>query len=45
MTKQKEMNKFSFEKLDVWKKSKDLTVSIYDITSNFPKHEKFGLVS
>ncbi|PAU93179.1 four helix bundle protein [Aliifodinibius salipaludis] len=39
------MGKFSFEKLDVWQKSKDFTVKIYQITSEFPPTEKFGLVT
>ena len=33
------------KKLEVWKKSMDLVVSIYKLTSNFPKDEKFGLTS
>jgi four helix bundle protein len=37
--------KYSFEKLDVWKKSKDFAVGVYQVTSMFPKEEKFGLVS
>ena len=36
---------FSFEKLDVWKESKDLTVQVYKLTSAFPDEEKYGLVS
>lgn len=36
---------YSFEKLDVWKKSKDFAVKIYSATQSFPKEEKFGLVS
>jgi len=36
---------YSFEKLDVWKKSKDFAVRVYQVTSKFPKEEKFGLVS
>jgi four helix bundle protein len=36
---------YSFEKLDVWKKSKDFAVKIYRATQSFPKEEKFGLVS
>lgn len=36
---------YSFEKLDVWKKSKDFAVKIYRITKSFPKEEKFGLIS
>lgn len=39
------MYKFSFEKLEVWKCSVDLTKSVYDITNSFPENEKFGLVS
>ncbi|MDZ7692702.1 MAG: four helix bundle protein [Balneolaceae bacterium] len=39
------MGTFGFEKLDVWNKAKDFTVSIYRITDNFPNAEKFGLVS
>lgn len=31
--------------LDVWKKSMDLVESIYDLTSIFPKDERFGLIS
>ena len=39
------MKQFSFEKLVVWQKSKDLSIHIYKITSSFPNEEKFGLVS
>jgi len=39
------MSKFSFEKLDVWKKAKDFTIEVYRVTSGFPSSEKFGLVS
>ncbi len=39
------MKLFSFEKLIVWKKSKTLTVKIYEITKIFPDNERFGLVS
>ena len=31
------------EKLDLWRKSIDLAVSIYRQTDTFPKEEKFGL--
>ena len=31
--------------LDVWKKSMDLVVLIYDLTSKFPSDERFGLTS
>ena len=37
--------KYSFEKLDVWEKSKDFTVKVYRITKSFPGEEKFGLIS
>lgn len=39
------MYKFSFEKLEVWKCSVDLTKSIYELTNSFPENEKFGLIS
>jgi four helix bundle protein len=37
------MYKYSFEKLEVWKLSKDLSIIIYSITKTFPKDEIFGL--
>ena len=36
---------FSFEKLNVWKESIELTKDIYLLTNQFPSEEKFGLVS
>jgi four helix bundle protein len=36
---------FSFEKLNVWKDSKELVKVIYSITKHFPEEEKFGLTS
>ena len=36
---------YSFEKLEVWKLSKELCIYIYTITKNFPAEEKFGLCS
>jgi four helix bundle protein len=36
---------YSFEKLEVWKESKNFTKSIYLSTANFPESEKYGLVS
>lgn len=39
------MKQFSFEKLIVWQKSKDLAVNIYKITNKFPNEERFGLIS
>jgi four helix bundle protein len=35
----------NFRKLDIWLKSMDLVVEIYNLTSVFPNHEKFGLSS
>lgn len=35
----------TFEDLTVWKKSHELVLEIYKITKDFPKEEKFGLVS
>lgn len=39
------MKEFSFEKLDVWKLTKEFTVKLYKATQDFPDSEKFGLVS
>lgn len=39
------MKIYSFEKLIVWQKSKNLSIVIYKITKTFPKDELFGLVS
>jgi len=39
------MYTYSFEKLEVWQLAKRLVVKIYQITSQFPAEEKFGLVS
>ncbi len=33
------------ERLDVWKKSVDFVVAIYQATESFPKDERFGLTS
>jgi four helix bundle protein len=34
---------FSFEKLEVWQKARELLKEIYKITALFPKEEQFGL--
>lgn len=39
------MYSYSFEKLDVWKISRKLVVKIYQLTDDFPREEKYGLVS
>ena len=36
---------YSFEKLDVWNKSRALIRQIYLLTQGFPKEEAFGLTS
>ncbi|WP_235298552.1 four helix bundle protein [Portibacter marinus] len=35
----------NFRKLRIWWESKDLALEIYRISADFPKEEKFGLVS
>ena len=35
----------NFRKLDIWMKSMDLVVEIYNLTTIFPNSEKFGLSS
>jgi four helix bundle protein len=39
------MYTFSFERLDVWNKSRLLTKKIYELTLKFPEAEKFGMTS
>lgn len=34
-----------FRKLEVWKKAHYLTLDVYKITKNFPKHELYSLVN
>ncbi|MFN3966094.1 MAG: four helix bundle protein [Endomicrobiia bacterium] len=34
---------YSFEKLEVWQKTRKFVNEIYKITSTFPKEEQFGL--
>jgi four helix bundle protein len=36
---------YSFEKLEVWKNTRNFISVIYKLTSNFPADEKFGFVS
>lgn len=36
---------FSFEKLEVWQKSRSLLMLVYQVTDSFPKDERFGLIS
>jgi len=39
------MHIYSFEKLEVWQKSRRFVRDIYSITSNFPDSERYGLTS
>lgn len=39
------MRLYSFEKLEVWKLSRKLNKNIYQISSQFPNSERFGLTS
>jgi four helix bundle protein len=39
------MYTFSFERLDVWNKSRLLTKRIYKETNNYPDSERYGIVS
>ena len=39
------MRIFSFEKLNVWQKARQLSIKIYKSTKDFPNEEKFGLIS
>ena len=35
----------NFYDLDAWKKGHKLAIDIYKITNNFPKEEKYGIIS
>jgi four helix bundle protein len=35
----------SYKELEVWKKSMDLSVDVYQLTKDFPKNELYGLTS
>ena len=37
--------KYSFEKLEVWNDSRELTKIIYKVTKGFPDDEKFGITN
>lgn len=39
------MHTYSFEKLEVWEEAIQLGIKMYNVTSNLPKEEKFGLIS
>jgi four helix bundle protein len=35
----------NFKELNIWKRSVDLAVKVYQLVQDFPKEEKFGLTS
>ena len=35
----------NYPRLDVWNRSYDLTLAVYEATSNWPRDEEYGLVS
>ncbi len=35
----------NFKELKIWKKSRQITKEIYELTESFPAEEKFGLIS
>ncbi len=35
----------NYRNLDVWKKSHQLALKVYDVTKLFPSEEKFGIIS
>ena len=39
------MNYKVYNDLDVWKVSRELVKSIYDVTKEFPKEEQYGLIN
>lgn len=39
------MRLYSFEKLEVWQLSKNLTVKIYKLSDSFPNEERYGITS
>lgn len=44
-SKKKIVNRFAYQKLEVWQMPKSMVVFVYEITSKFPSEEKFGLIS
>ena len=39
------MKIYSFEKLDVWQKARELNLLLYKMTKDFPKEEIYGITS
>lgn len=40
-----EFRSYSFERLEAWKKARELTKMIYQVTAKYPNEERFGLIS
>lgn len=40
-----EKNAYYYKQLKVWQKAMQLVMDVYKVTSNFPKHERYGLIS
>ena len=40
-----EKNAYHYKQLKIWQKAMTLVIDIYKATNNFPKHEKYGLIS
>ncbi len=38
------MKVYSFEKLEVWKLSKEFVIEVYNLIEKFPQTEKYGIV-
>jgi four helix bundle protein len=38
------MKVYSFEKLEVWKGSRDFVLKVYKLVDNFPNSERYGIV-
>lgn len=39
------IHNYSFERLDVWQKSRIFVITIYELTTKFPNSEIYGMVS
>ena len=44
-TQLNKVNMHNYKHLKIWHEAMDLVVEIYSITSDFPKHEQYGLTS
>ena len=39
------MKQFYFEKLEVWKEARNLSLYLYRLTADFPSEEKYGMIA